>query len=86
MIDGAFFITSHAVEQFRRRIAPLPYEEAREAIIAELASHAQPMKPLASGVGYYTRTRGGRFLFRAVIVPGEKGTAPAVATILRSGK
>lgn len=86
MIEGAFFVTAHAVKQFQARIAPLPKEAARAAIIGELAAHAKPLKPLPNGAGYYTRTRGGQYFFRAVIVPGEHGTAPAVATILRSGK
>lgn len=84
MIEGSVFVTPHAVRQFQARIAPLPYEVARTAILAELEAHALPVRPLASGCGVAVRVRGGRYVFRALIGPGD-GPCPAVITILRSG-
>ena len=84
MIAGEFFITPHAVEQFRRRIAPwMSYEEALGTIIRELDG-AGELRPTRNGKAYYVRTKG-EWCFRAVIGPGE-GQRPAVITILRGGK
>lgn len=83
MIAGDFFVTPHAVEQFRRRIAPwMNYEQALGAIIKELR-HADNFRPTRNGKAVYVRTRG-EWCFRAVIREGHK--CPAVVTILRGGK
>ena len=83
MIAGEFFITPHAVRQFRRRIAPwMSYEEALGAIIREL-HEAKELRPTMNGKAYYVRING-EWQFRAVIGEGEN--RPAVVTILRSGK
>lgn len=80
------YVTAHAVEQFRLRIAPwLEPAEARAAIVTELRAFGRTPKASTSGRGVIVRTRGGRFCFRAVLSPGE-GRAPAVVTILRSGR
>ncbi|NLG85435.1 MAG: hypothetical protein GX493_12715 [Firmicutes bacterium] len=84
MIAGEFFITPHAVEQFRRRMAPwMSYEEALGTIIRELNT-AGPLRPTRNGKAYYVRTKG-EWCFRAVIGPGE-GPQPAVITVLRGRK
>ena len=85
MMAGNFFITPHAVEQFRRRMAPwMSYEEALGTIIRELDTTAGPLRPTRNGKAYYVRTKG-KWQFRAVIGPGE-GSQPAVVTVLRGGK
>ncbi len=84
MINGPVFVTPHAVRAFRDRIAPLPYEEARAAILRELDEHTVSVRPSENRQSVVARTRGGRYLFRAVIGPGE-GPLPAVITILKSG-
>lgn len=83
MIQGDYFITPHAVEQFQKRICPLDYEQALGAIIQGLTHDALPAKRLDSGKGVMVRVRG-RWEFRAIIVAGDD--KPAVATILKSGK
>lgn len=85
MIAGPAFVGPHPIAQFRSRIAPLSYEQARAAILAELAEHTVSVRPAQSGAGVIVRTRGGRYAFRALIGPGE-GALPAVITILRSGR
>lgn len=83
MIAGDYFITPHAVEQFRARIAPwMSYEQALGAIITELRD-SQGSRPTENGKAHYVRTKG-KWCFRAIIQPGE--SKPAVITILRSGK
>jgi len=87
MIDGPF-ITPHAVRQFQSRICRhrLDYDAARTAILSELREHGGVLKPLHSGRGFYVRTRGGCYSFRAVVVPApNEGQHPVVVTILRSG-
>lgn len=86
MIVGPF-ITPHAVNQFRERIAgvAMTYEAARDAIIRELHEHGRAPVPTSNGRAWMVRTRGGEYEFRAVIGPGE-GPAPAVVTILASGR
>ncbi|HEX6940905.1 MAG TPA: hypothetical protein VF158_15920 [Longimicrobiales bacterium] len=85
MIAGRFFVTPHAVERFRQRIAPhLTYEQALGAIIRGLDATDSERRPAQSGTRYYIRVRR-PYAFRALIVPGE-GPLPAVATVLRSGK
>lgn len=83
MIAGDFFITPHAVEQFRERIAPwLSYEQALGEIIKELR-YANDFRPTQNGKAFYVRTKG-KWKFRAIISGGYD--RPAVITILRSGK
>ena len=86
MIAGSIFVTPHAVEQFRARIAPgLDYDRALGAIVRELSEHAVSVRPSIVGHSIVVRTRGGRYTFRAVVVGDQDGRAPAVVTILRSG-
>lgn len=85
MMMGPAFVGPHAVAQFQQRIAPLAYDAARAAILAELAAHVVSVRPAHSGVGVIVRTRGGRFAFRAIVGPGA-GALPSVRTILRSGR
>lgn len=85
MIAGRYFVTPHAVKQFRARIAPrLSYDQALGAIIRGLEETESEPKPCHSGKAVYIRVRR-PYAFRAVIAPGE-GELPAVITILRSGK
>lgn len=84
MIAGRFFVTPHAVERFRERIAPhLTYEEALGAIIHGLKETTSAPKPRGDTGAITIRVRR-PYNFRAVIMPGD-GPAPAVVTILRSG-
>lgn len=81
MIDGTVFVTPHAVERFRERIAALAYDDARAAILDGLTRIAGAP---ANGV---VRVRRGPFAFRARIGPPPgPGLAPVVVTILRSGR
>lgn len=83
MIAGRYFITPHAVTQFRVRIAPqLTYEQALGAIILELRDHLRSTVRLRTGA-VRLRTRGGRYEFRAIVSGESEETAPAVVTILR---
>lgn len=84
MIAGRYFITPHAVERFRERIAPhLTYDQALGAIIRGLEETKSRPVPAHSGGGHWIRVRR-PFAFRALIVTGD-GPLPAVATVLRSG-
>lgn len=83
--EGPAFVTPHAVEQFRARVAPhLDAAAARAAILHELTHHVVTVRPSASGTAVQVRVRHGRYAFRAVVGRGE-GPLPAVLTILRSG-
>jgi hypothetical protein len=84
VIAGRYFVTPHAVERFRERIAPhLSYGQALGAIIRGLEETTSEPRPAHSGKGYYVRVRR-PYAFRALIVPGD-GPFPAVATVIRSG-
>jgi hypothetical protein len=83
MIAGRYFVTPHAVAQFRERIAPgLDYEHALGAIIRELRDHGGTPKPATSRPdAVVIRTRGGRYLFRAVVVADADGRCDAVVRL-----
>lgn len=84
MIAGPVFVTPHAVEQFRARVAPdLSYEEALGAIIRALSGQDGKVSFRASTRGVVARARRGTYSFRAVIVNGKP--SPVCVTILRSG-
>lgn len=83
MIAGRYYITPHAVAQFRERIAPgLSEDAARLAIIWELAHHIRAAVRLRTGA-VRVRCRGGRYAFCALVSGESEGTAPAVVTIQR---
>src|SRR5690554_2939776 len=82
---GNVFVTPHAVRQFQRRIAPLPYHAALAAIIHGVtAVPAAAWRVTANGAAVCVRVRR-PFQFRALLQAGE-GAYPAVVTILKSGK
>jgi len=60
MNAGPYFVTPHAVERFRERIAPLTYNQARVAIIHGLAETNSTPRRLTEGLatisGYGGRT------------------------------
>ncbi|NLW32032.1 MAG: hypothetical protein GXY77_11315 [Fibrobacter sp.] len=90
MICGHYFITPHAVKQFKARIAKwLTYEQALAEIIKELRG-VKKIHPTMNGKAYYVRTDG-KWRFRAVISNKigkdlESSGKPVVVTILRSGR
>lgn len=81
------YVTRHAAEQFRARIAPsLDVDAARTAILRGLEAPVS-IAPAHSGRGIYVRVRRSHvqpYSFRALVGPG-RGHLPAVITILRSG-
>lgn len=87
MIRGPF-VTPHAVEQFRARIAPsLDYEAARQAILDGIERHRRGEPGRHSSGAVTIRVRGGPHAFRAVLMPPICGhDRPAVVTVLRSGR
>jgi len=85
MIAGEYFITPHAVNRFRRRLAHgLSYEEALGRIIRSLREYGRPPKPSPTGPGIYIiRVKGPVYRFRAVIdTRRREGPLPVVTTIL----
>jgi len=84
-VAGDYFISPHAVERFRRRLARrLTYEQALGEIIKGIRDYGGPMKPSASRPGVYTiRVKGPEYRFRAVVdMRRREGPLPVVATIL----
>ena len=80
MMEGEFFITPHAVEQFRSRLAPwMSYEQALGTIIRELKT-IDEIRQTENKKAFYARTKGD-WRFRAIISEGYD--QPAVVTILR---
>jgi len=84
VIDTAF-VSPHAVRQFMERISPLPYDEARDAILNGLESNAMLPKPSHNHDSLYIRVRG-QYNFRAVVKKMAGRSLPTVITILKSGK
>lgn len=80
---GKYFITPHAIEQFRNRIHNLPYEDVLAIILKGLQDNAMPARPSENGDSDYIRVRAkavGDYNFRAVVRDG------VCVTILKSGK
>lgn len=85
-VRGKVFVTPHAVQRFRERIAPnLTYEEARDAILRGVEQTRSEPKRSTSWPGAVLPRVRRPYPFRAVIGPGE-GELPAVLTVLRSGR
>jgi hypothetical protein len=84
-IAGAYFLTPHAVEQFRNRMAwRMSYEDALAAIIKGIAEHGEEPTPALNDSGaYIIRVKKGPFRFRAVVDPRRReGDKSAVVSIL----
>jgi hypothetical protein len=80
MIIGQYFITPHAVNQFRRRMAPrMTYEQALGAIIKGLRDNVHSSH-LNFNTGATVLRVKGDWQFRAVVKEN------VVTTILKSGK
>lgn len=85
MIAGRFFVTPHAVERFRARIAPrLSYDQALGVIARSLESADRWKKAKSRPDHYWLRTRR-PYALRVLVGPGE-GPLPAVVTILPGGR
>lgn len=88
MIDGPVFVGPHAVARFQQRIAPLPYEAARETILQGLRSGVVEVgapKPMADGkASVRVMCHLARWRFRLAVVFGERkhGPLPVVVTVL----
>jgi hypothetical protein len=77
------FITSHAVEQFQKRISPLG-DDAALAVIRAGIEQATNIRVLPDGNTWRIRTRRPfPFEFRAVCVMDAERGSPVVVTILR---
>lgn len=84
MIRGGYFVTPHAVRRFRDRIRALGFDDAREAILASLAS-PKSVRPFPDRPGWCVRTEH-PYRLRVVVMPpdGSPGRPlPAVTTVLR---
>jgi len=80
---GEYFITPHAIRQFRERIRDLPYDDVLAIILKGLQNNALPARTSENGISKYIRVRAknpGEYDFRAVVKDG------VCVTILRSGK
>ncbi|MFV0389574.1 MAG: hypothetical protein ACK5NT_12560 [Pyrinomonadaceae bacterium] len=76
-------VSNHAIEQFRKRIADLPYEAAKN-VIAEGVQKSEKVKLLPDGGTMRVRTRRPfPYEFRAMVVYDEGHEAPVVTTVLK---
>jgi hypothetical protein len=77
------FISTHAVEQFQKRIAPMSAARARQMILAGV-SQATDVRVLPDGATLRVRTRRPfPFEFRAYCTFDEERGHPVVTTIVR---
>jgi hypothetical protein len=77
-MNGRWFITPHAVDQYRRRVHQCSHDEARDDLIA-LSARAHFVKPLHSGCELWRTGKPHRL--RLIVGPGE-GDMPALVTVL----
>jgi len=77
---GCWFVTPHAVEQYRRRVCPGLSYDAALADLVDLSESAHRVKTLPTGAALY---RGPKPLRLRCIVAHGDGPLPALVTVLR---
>lgn len=80
-VDGAWFVTPHAVRRYIERVDPSASYEGALASLVVLSTQAHPVREISPGVWQWRGPRPGRLRFR---VSTHGAGLPQLVTVMRA--